>query len=246
MRILFAAVLLACSCPAWADFDDFGPRRIQRALFSMGDDEAKIQPKPAPSEAAPPEAAPPEEREEAEPPHKPRHHHAGHASVAFWATPFMRFTEDPTGVGVGFGFEFSHMVDERFGTMFSMSIWSIDARMPEVPGNDDREDVNCVDIELGSRFHALNWRSGRMYMDLRFVIGFADGPAPVRSSTYLGGDMRWGFEFGDESVRTFLEAGMGFRGAVNHGDAGWVETGGSNGSGGMFFDLLRVGMRLYF
>jgi hypothetical protein len=235
MREFIAAVLLACAAPLWAAGGDFGTPRPQGWLFSL-DDAAQADPPPGGSS----DAARTEESGNTEEWEQP-----GHLGFAFWGTPFLRFTQDPTGVGAGFGFEFSHQLHDRFGTMFSMSIWTVSTSVEE-DGDDETVDVTTFDLEFGWRLHALEWRTGRMYMDLRFVVSFADGPAPVRSTVDLGGDMRWGFEFGNETVRTFLEAGMGWRSAVNYGDAGWLETGNSNGSGSMVFDLLRVGMRLYF
>jgi len=237
MKTFVLVLLMALPClagPLLARFDDL---RGSPAAVSLFQD----------SDAGTAKEEPIVEEEEVPRPERGRHFRdEGEFGLAFWVTPFVRFTEDPSGVGAGFGFEFSYQFDRRFGATFGMSIWNVNVRAFEEDDDPTREDVTSLEFELGSRFYALNWRSGRMYMDLRLVLAFADGPTPVRSTVNLGGDMRWGFEFGSENVCTFLEAGMGWRSAVNFGDAGWLETGTSNGSGGMIFDLLRVGVRMYF
>lgn len=83
-------------------------------------------------------------------------------------------------------------------------------------------------------------------MDLRLGFGIIDGAGPIKLTTNFGGDWRIGVEFGSRSFRTFLEGGISYRAALNHSDAGWLEVGDPNTTGGVLVDLLRVGMRFYF
>jgi hypothetical protein len=44
----------------------------------------------------------------------------------------------------------------------------------------------------------------------------------------------------------FFGTGIEYRVGLNYRNSGWLRTGDSRGAGGLHFDLLRVGLRVYF
>lgn len=244
MSLLVVLASVALASAASADFDKFSRRGRPVALFEPAPEEPKDKAanKPAPkadedegtSVYADDEGSP---RKVKAPP--------GSLSIAVWLTPFVRVTTDPEGAGGGFGFEVAHNLTDQFGLMFAASVWNYSINFDDDDGDEEGEEANGVELETGGRFRPLEWGSGAIYFDLRVALGFVDGPRPIRSTTNFGGDWRVGFEFGRSTFRLFLEGGISWRGAINHGDAGWLDVNDSNGSGGIMIELLRIGLRFY-
>jgi hypothetical protein len=168
----------------------------------------------------------------------------GRSSAAFWITPSMRFMADPTAVLVGVGGEGSHFFGERIGLMFAAGLWDVRVQAKK-DGSYKRRAAIMVELEAGPRVIVHEWRYGAIYGDMRLGLLLADGQAPVRSTTSLGAGAHFGFEFGGSDVRMLIEAGLSWRGALNHSDAGWLQVDNRNGPGGASYDLLRFGLRVY-
>lgn len=169
-------------------------------------------------------------------------------SIGFWVTPFLRVATDPEGQGAGFGIELFWALDPQFGLMFASGIWTyqVDYNANNAVSGSRSSEATSIEFEAGGRFLPVTWHRGALYMDLKLGLGIVDGAGPIKLTTNLGGDWRIGVEFGSKSFRTFLEGGISYRAALNHSDAGWLEVGDPNTTGGVLFDFLRVGMRFYF
>lgn len=233
MRLLLLAVCAAI-CPALsAGLHDFRRAPIKPTLFAeeleeaFADDETK---EPAKKPAPPPEVEEP-------PP-------ARWLGMAFWTSPYLRFTGDPPGAGAGLGSEISIHFGEQLAMTAALSMWTYSVSFRE-EGKWRTRDVGSIEIEVGVRLYAITWRKGAIYMDMRLALMAADGPAPVESTFSIGAGTHFGFEIGGATLRWFVEAGLGWRGALTANEMGWLDTGDENGIGGLFFDLARTGIRLY-
>jgi hypothetical protein len=231
MRYLLLVVFL-CG-PLQAAFDDF-PRVQHRSLFAADD--------PYSGEPSTPRADPDEEPEADK---NWDYADTGWFGLGFWGSPFLRFTDQPYGHAAGFGLEFSFHFSQQFALVAGLGLWSnyVDAR--EDDGRFVEVDAGGLEVELGFRWRFLRWDGGALYTDARAVFAVYDGPGPVRATSSIGGGGHFGVELGNQMFRVFFEAGLEFRAALNYRNVGWLNTGDSNGDAGLFFDLLRVGMRVY-
>jgi hypothetical protein len=230
MRYLLLAVVL-CG-PLQAAFDDF-PRIQHHNLFAADD--------PYSAEPSTPRGDPDDEPEEEDWDYTD----TGWFGLGIWGTPFLRFTDQPYGHAAGFGVECSFHFSQAFALVAGVGLWSnyVDAR--EDGGRFVEVDAGGFEAELGFRWRFLRWDGGALYTDARGVFAIYDGPGPVRATTSVGGGGHFGIEIGSPVFRVYFEAGLEFRAALNYRNVGWLNTGESNGGGGFYFDLLRVGLRIY-
>ncbi|MCC7510060.1 MAG: hypothetical protein IT464_11925 [Planctomycetes bacterium] len=166
-------------------------------------------------------------------------------NFGFWITPYTRFTSDPTGASGGLGAEMTIMFREEIGLTVGMSGWSHSVRVRKDNGKIDDIDVGSVDLEVGCRLRALNWSGGGIYLDFRAALMLVDGGGPAETTVSAGAGAYFGFEFGSPIVRGFIETGLAWRTALTESNVGWLDRPNASGSFAIFYDLLRIGVRIY-
>lgn len=229
-------IALVCCAPLAAALEDF-PRVQHRSLFAAD---------PYSAEPDRPREADETEDEEAASEEHWDYADTGWFGLGFWATPYTRFTYDPYGHAAGFGLEFTFHFHQAFALVLGLGFWSTLVDAEEAGGRDVIVDAGGLEVELGFRWRFLRWDGGALYTDARAVFGIYDGSGPVRTTSNLGGGGHFGVELGNHMFRVFFEGGLEYRAGLNYRNSGWLRTGESNGAGGLHFDLLRVGMRVYF
>lgn len=238
VRVVLIAACLAAAASLHAGLGDFPRGPLKPTLFAQDtDDEADVE------EDAEPEPKPRRKKPAAEPrvdePNPERW-----LGMAFWTSPYLRFTGDPPGAGAGLGSELSIHFGEQLAMTAALSFWTYSVGFRE-DGKWRTRDIGSIEVEVGVRLYAVTWRKGAIYMDMRLALMAADGPAPVESTLSIGAGTQFGFEIGGRNLRWFVEVGLGWRGALTASEMGWLDTGDENGIGGLFFDLARTGIRLY-
>ncbi len=166
-------------------------------------------------------------------------------NFGFWITPYTRFTSDPAGASGGLGAEMTIMFREEIGLTVGMSGWTHSIRIRDDEGHYDDVDVGSVDLEVGCRLRALNWRTGGIYLDFRAALMLVDGGGPAETTVSAGAGAYFGFEFGSPVVRGFIETGLAWRTALTESNVGWLDRPHASGTFAVFYDLLRIGVRIY-
>lgn len=166
-------------------------------------------------------------------------------SFGFWITPYTRFTSDPAAASGGLGAEMTIMFREEIGLTVGMSGWTHAIRIRKENGDYDDVDVGSVDLEVGCRLRAFSWRTGGIYLDFRGALMLVDGGGPAETTVSAGAGAYFGFEFGSPVVRGFIETGLAWRTALTESNVGWLDRPHADGTFGIFYDLLRIGVRIY-
>ena len=231
MRYLLLFVLCA---PLHAAFDDF-PRVAHRNLFAADD----------PYSAKPSSSGERDEDNEDEDYVEDDWADTGWFALGFWGTPYTRFTNEPYGHAAGVGLEFTFHFGQAFALVAGVGVWSADVDARDDDGVYTAE-AGGVEVELGFRWRFLRWDSGALYTDARAAFAVFDGPGAVRATSSIGGGPHFGIELGSPMFRVFFETGFEIRGALNYSNSGWLRTGATRDDAGWYFDLLRVGLRIYF
>lgn len=222
--LLVTALCTLIAHAAHASLEDFERKPFRAALFGVQDDAGETTDR--------------KDRFEGD--------RTGLSSLAFWLTPSMRFTSDPSSTGVGFGGEGSHSFTDRIGLMAAFGIWDMRVLAKKDNGDETRRGALMFELEAGPRVRMRVWPNGSLYGDMRVGLSIAGGSEPVRSTTSLGAGAYFGFEFGGDMTRLYLEIGLAWRGALNRTNAGWLDAGDRNTQGGVSFEALRIGIRVYF
>lgn len=222
--LLCAAFLTMVAHSASAAIDDFGRKPLRLALFGLQEESAEAPPR---GQAFPGDRT-------------------GLYSLGFWLTPSTRFTSDPTATGVGFGGEGTYNFTDRIGLMATMGIWDMRVQVEKDNGESARRGTLMFELEAGPRVRMRVWPNGSLYADMRAGLSITRGGEYVRSTTSIGAGAYFGFEFGGDLTRLYLEMGLAWRGALNRSNVGWVDVDDRNAQGGVMFELVRVGLRVYF